>query len=55
MGGLIYETLSRVPEEEEVLETDGLSITVKKMKGPKILLAKVTKLDESKPYKENTD
>ncbi|UYZ84501.1 hemolysin family protein [Entomomonas sp. E2T0] len=55
MGGLIYETLSRVPEEEEVLETDGLSITVKKMKGPKILLAKVTKLDDSKPYKENTD
>lgn len=55
MGGLIYETLSRVPEEEEVLETDGLSITVKKMKGPKILLAKVTKLDESKPYKENAD
>lgn len=56
MGGLIYETLSRVPEEEEVLETDGLSITVKKMKGPKILLAKVTKLENSKPHnKEQAD
>lgn len=44
MGGLIYEALNRVPEEEEVLEADGLNITIKKMKGPKILLAKVTKI-----------
>ncbi len=44
MAGLIYETLNRVPEEEEVIETEGLTITVKKMKGPKILLAKVTKI-----------
>ncbi|MCY1397545.1 Transporter associated domain protein [compost metagenome] len=45
LAGLIYETLNRVPEEEEVLETDGLRIIVKKMKGPKIVLAKVLKLD----------
>lgn len=51
MAGLIYETLSRVPQEEEVLETEGLSITVKKMKGPRILLAKVTKLEENNFHK----
>lgn len=45
LAGLIYETLKRVPEEEEVLEVDGLRIIVKKMKGPKIILAKVLKLD----------
>ncbi len=45
LAGLVYETLSRVPEEDEVLETEGLRITVKKMKGPKIVLAKVLKLD----------
>jgi CBS domain containing-hemolysin-like protein len=45
LAGLIYETLKRVPEEEEVLEVEGLRIVVKKMKGPKILLAKVVKLD----------
>ncbi|RJG12850.1 HlyC/CorC family transporter [Pseudomonas cavernicola] len=45
LAGLIYETLKRVPEEEEVLEVDGLRIIVKKMKGPKIVLAKVLKLD----------
>ncbi|MDH4871543.1 hemolysin family protein [Pseudomonas sp. BN515] len=45
LAGLVYETLNRVPEEEEVLETDGLRIIVKKMKGPKIVLAKVLKLD----------
>lgn len=57
LAGLIYETLNRVPDEEEVLETDGLNITVKKMKGPKILLAKVTKLTDSNNYKdkETTD
>lgn len=55
MAGLIYEALNRVPEEEEVLETNNLSITVKKMKGPKILLAKVTKHDASKNYKEQND
>jgi CBS domain containing-hemolysin-like protein len=41
LAGLIYETLKRVPEEDDVLEIDGLRITVKKMRGPKILLAKV--------------
>jgi CBS domain containing-hemolysin-like protein len=45
LAGLVYESLSRVPEEDEVLETEGLRITVKKMKGPKIVLAKVLKLD----------
>lgn len=45
LAGLIYETLKRVPEEEEVLEVDGLRIIVKKMRGPKIVLAKVLKLD----------
>jgi CBS domain containing-hemolysin-like protein len=45
LAGLIYETLKRMPEEEEVLETDGLRIIVKKMKGPKVVLAKVVKLD----------
>ncbi|WP_375740715.1 hemolysin family protein [Pseudomonas boanensis] len=45
LAGLIYESLNRVPEEEEVLETEGLRIIVKKMKGPKIVLAKVLKLD----------
>jgi CBS domain containing-hemolysin-like protein len=45
LAGLVYETLNRMPEEEEVLETQGLRIIVKKMKGPKILLAKVLKLD----------
>ena len=45
LAGLIYETLKRVPEEEEVLEVEGLRIIIKKMKGPKIVLAKVLKLD----------
>ena len=45
LAGLIYETLKRMPDEEEVLETDGLRIIVKKMKGPKVVLAKVVKLD----------
>ncbi|AYC34872.1 HlyC/CorC family transporter [Pseudomonas cavernae] len=45
LAGLVYETLKRVPEEEEVLEVEGLRIIVKKMKGPKIILAKVLKLD----------
>jgi len=45
LAGLIYETLKRMPEEEEVLEVDGLRIIVKKMKGPKIVLAKVLRLE----------
>ncbi len=45
LAGLIYDTLKRMPSEEEVLEVDGLRIIVKKMKGPKIILAKVLKLD----------
>ncbi|MCY1298545.1 Transporter associated domain protein [compost metagenome] len=45
LAGLVYETLKRVPEEEELIEVDGLRIIVKKMKGPKIVLAKVLKID----------
>ncbi|MDA7086963.1 hemolysin family protein [Pseudomonas sp. SA3-5] len=45
LAGLIYETLKRMPEEEEVLEVEGLRIIVKKMKGPKIVLAKVLRLE----------
>jgi len=45
LAGLIYEALNRMPEEEQVLEAEGLRIIVKKMKGPKILLAKVLRLD----------
>lgn len=52
MAGLVYESLGRVPEEEDVLETDGLSITIKKMKGPRILLAKVTKMEAHKEDNE---
>ncbi|ARU90431.1 hemolysin family protein [Pseudomonas sp. M30-35] len=47
LAGLIYETLKRMPEEEEVLEVEGLRIIVKKMKGPKIVLAKVLQLNDS--------
>ena len=45
LAGLVYESLNRVPEEDEMLETEGLHIIIKKMKGPKIVLAKVLKLD----------
>ncbi|HTN30220.1 MAG TPA: hemolysin family protein [Pseudomonas sp.] len=45
LAGLIYETLNRMPEEEEALETSGLRIIVKKMKGPRVVLAKVVKHD----------
>lgn len=41
LAGLIYETLNRVPEEGEMIEVGPTRITVKKMRGPKILLAKV--------------
>lgn len=46
-AGLVYETLNRVPEEEEMLTTSGLQITIKKMKGPKVQLAKVIKIKDS--------
>ena len=45
VAGLIYDTLKRVPAEEEQLEVEGLRIIIKKMKGPKIVLAKVLKMD----------
>ncbi|MEK0361953.1 hemolysin family protein [Pseudomonas sp. CBC3] len=43
LAGLIYETLKRVPEENEVLLIEDLQIVIKKMRGPKIVLAKVLK------------
>ncbi|MGE4408373.1 transporter associated domain-containing protein, partial [Pseudomonas sp.] len=43
LAGLVYESLKRVPEENEELRVDGLQIIVKKMRGPKIVLAKVLK------------
>ncbi|MBC9248792.1 hypothetical protein A9179_00740 [Pseudomonas alcaligenes] len=45
LAGLVYESLNRVPEEEEVVDGEGLRVIIKKMKGPKIVLAKVLKLD----------
>ena len=45
LAGLIYETLKRVPEDDEVIQVGGLQITVKKMRGPKIILAKVIRVD----------
>ena len=47
LAGLIYESLGRVPAEDDTLEIDGLRITVKKMRGPKIVLAKIVKKDKS--------
>jgi len=44
LAGLVYDSLKRVPEEDEVLDAEGLRIIIKKMKGPKIILAKVLKL-----------
>ncbi len=44
LAGLIYETLKRVPQEDEIIQLGELQITVKKMRGPKIILAKVLKL-----------
>ena len=48
LAGLIYEHLKRMPQEDEVIETEGLRIVIKKMKGPKVLLAKVLKLPAAK-------
>ncbi|MBB3103401.1 hemolysin family protein [Azomonas macrocytogenes] len=45
LAGLIYETMRKVPEPDDVTQVAGLRIIVKKMKGPKIVLAKVLKLD----------
>ncbi|SFP95320.1 Hemolysin, contains CBS domains [Geopseudomonas sagittaria] len=44
LAGLVYDTLKRLPTEDESLETHGLRIIVKKMKGPKIVIAKVLRL-----------
>lgn len=41
LAGLVYDTLNRMPEENEAIEAEGLRIIIKKMKGPKIILAKV--------------
>ncbi len=42
LAGLLYASLERMPEEGEQFELAGLRISIKKMKGPKIVLAKVT-------------
>ncbi len=47
LAGLVYETLKRVPDEDEVLQVEGLQIVIKKMRGPKIVLAKVLKQGET--------
>ncbi len=41
LAGLVYDSLKRLPEEDEILQTHGLRIIVKKMRGPKIVIAKV--------------
>lgn len=46
IAGLIYERLKRVPEEGETVDIDHLRLTVKKMRGPKILLVKMVSRDE---------
>src|SRR5690606_6586584 len=46
LAGLIYETLKRVPEENEVLFIEELQIVIKKMRGPKIVLAKVLRVQQ---------
>lgn len=45
LAGLVYDTLGEMPEEEQSIETSGLRISIKKMKGPKILMAKVVRAD----------
>lgn len=45
LAGLVYDTLKRVPVENETLQVGTLHIIIKKMRGPKIILAKVVKLD----------
>lgn len=45
LAGLIYDSLKRMPNEDEALRVEGLQIIVKKMRGPKIVLAKVMKVD----------
>jgi len=41
LAGMVYEQLKRLPDEDEIIELAGLRIIIKKMKGPKIVLAKV--------------
>jgi len=45
LAGLVYESLKRVPTENDTLQVENLHIIIKKMRGPKIILAKVVKLD----------
>jgi CBS domain containing-hemolysin-like protein len=44
LAELFYDSLKRLPHEDESLETHGLRIIIKKMKGPKIVMAKVLRL-----------
>jgi len=43
LAGLVFDHLERIPAEEDVVDVGGLRITMKKMNGPQILLAKVVK------------
>jgi len=43
LAGMIYEQLKRLPDEDEIIEILDLRIIIKKMRGPKIVLAKVVK------------
>lgn len=43
LAGLVYDSLNRVPVENETLQVQGLCIIIKKMRGPKIVLAKVVR------------
>ena len=45
LAGLVYDSLKRVPIENETLQVGCLHIIIKKMRGPKIVLAKVVKLE----------
>lgn len=45
LAGLIYESLKRVPDAGEAIQVEGLQVIIKKMRGPKIVLAKVIKAD----------
>lgn len=46
LAGLVYDTLKHVPVEGESLITEGLQIIIKKMRGPKIILAKVVQASD---------
>ncbi len=52
VGGLIFDSLGRVPEIGEVMESCGLKLTVEKMEGRRITRVRVTSLDQESHYSE---